>query len=113
MIIGAGVGILLGILSGVLTGIMVAKTAGTTGGVSIGAYTGMAVGAFFGAIVGLFIPNSLRMSVNTYNMPILDAIVAGRFEIVVLFSFMISILSTMIGAWVSGKNLIPRDVGKK
>jgi hypothetical protein len=113
MLIGAGIGIFLGINAGIFVGVLTAKLAGTTGGVSIGAYTGMAAGAFLGTVVGLFIPDSLRMSVNTYNMPILDAIVAGRFEFVVLFSFMLSIVATIIGAWVAGKNFIPRNKVKR
>ena len=43
-------------------------------------------------------------------MPVLDALVIGRFETIVLFSFLLCVLGTMVGAWVSGRNLIPRKL---
>ena len=107
---GAGIGLLLGILTGALTGLATWHTAGPTGGVSVGAYTGMGLGAVLGALFGVMIPASARMSVNTQGMPMLDALVQGRFETTVLFSFLLAVLGTAVGAWVSGKNLQPRKV---
>jgi hypothetical protein len=42
-------------------------------------------------------------------MPVLDALVIGRFETIVLFAFLLCVLGTMIGAWVSGQNLYPKN----
>jgi hypothetical protein len=109
VLIGLGVGLVLGILTGVLTGLATAKTAGTTGGVSFGAYTGMGLGAVLGAILGAMVPDSLRMAVNTQHTPVLDALTQGRFETAVLICFALSILGTAVGAWVSGRNFIPRN----
>jgi hypothetical protein len=105
-LISAGVGLALGALTGLVT----AKIAGTTGGVSIGAYTGMGLGAILGAILGASIPDAWRMGVNTQHTPVLDALTQGRFETAVLICFALSILGTAVGAWVSGRNFIPRKV---
>jgi MFS family permease len=110
VLVGAGVGLTLGILTGALTGLATAKTAGATGGVSFGAYTGMGLGAVIGAILGALIPDAWRMAVNTQHTPVLDALTQGRFETAVLICFALSILGTAVGAWVSGRNFIPRDV---
>lgn len=110
ILIGLLIGLALGILTGVLTAALTVRTAGTTGGVSVGAYTGMAFGAVFGMIIGVLIPESLRMSANTEGMPVLDALVMGRFETAILTSFLLSILATIVGGWVGGKNLVPRDL---
>jgi hypothetical protein len=103
-------GLVFGVITGALTAALTVKTAGATGGVSVGAYTGMAFGAVFGMLVGMLIPESVRMSANTQGMPVLDALVMGRFETAILSSFLLSILATMVGGWVGGKNLIPRDL---
>ena len=71
---------------------------------------GAVTGAVFGMMIGALIPASVRMSANTEGMPVLDALVMGRFETAVLFSFLLSILATMVGAWVGGKNLVPRNL---
>lgn len=107
---GLVIGLVLGIVTGALTAALTVKAAGTTGGVSVGAYTGMAFGAVFGMIIGALVPTSLRMSANTHGMPVLDALVMGRFETAILASFLLSILGTMVGAWIGGKNLIPRNL---
>jgi hypothetical protein len=70
----------------------------------------MAFGAVFGMIVGVLIPESLRMSADTEGLPVLDALVMGRFETAILTSFLLSILATIVGGWVGGKNLAPRDL---
>lgn len=106
--IGAVTGLILGILTGIFTAVLTVRFAGTTGGVSIGAYTGMAFGAVFGIIVGALIPESVRMSANTQQSPMLDALTATGFETAVLFSFLLSVLGTAVGAWVAGRNFIPR-----
>jgi hypothetical protein len=61
-------------------------------------------------VLGIFIPDSFRASVATLHILVLDVLTQGRFETVTLFSFQISILGTMVGAWVSGRNLQPRDL---
>jgi len=110
VLIGLIIGLVLGVVTGAITGAITARVAGTTGGVSVGAYSGMAFGAVFGMIVGVLIPESLRMSANTEGLPVLDALVMGRFETAILTSFLLSILATIVGGWVGGKNLIPRDL---
>ena len=109
-LIGLAIGLALGVLTGVVTAALTVKTAGTTGGVSVGAYTGMGFGAVFGTILGALIPTSLRMSANTEGIPVLDALVMGRFETAILTSFLLSILATIVGSWVGGKNLAPRTL---
>jgi hypothetical protein len=37
----------------------------------------------------------------------------GRFETAILSSFLLSILATMVGAWIGGKNLVPRNLRKE
>jgi hypothetical protein len=114
IVVGGLIGVLLGIITGILIGYLTAKTAGTTGGVSTGAYTGMAAGALFGGILGALIPTSLKANIiDVEQLPILEALVLGRFETAVLFSFMLCVLAMIIGAYVSGKNLVPRDTSKK
>ena len=111
-LLGLAIGLALGILTGILAAALTVKTAGTTGGVSFGAYTGMGAGAFIGGVIGILIPTSLRMSANTQGMPVLDALTLSRFEVAVFFSFFLSVLGTMTGAWVGGRNLIPRKLEK-
>lgn len=110
ILVGLATGLVLGILTGTLTAALTVKTAGTTGGVSVGAYTGMALGGVLGMVIGALIPTSLRMSANTQGMPVLDALMLGRFETAMLASFLLSILGTIVGAWVGGKNLVPRKL---
>ena len=110
ILVGAAAGLLFGILTGILTAALTVKTAGATGGVAIGAYTGMGLGAVIGAIIGALIPDSVRMSANTQNLPVLDALINGRFETAVLFAFFLCVLGTAVGAWVAGRNFVPRKV---
>jgi hypothetical protein len=109
---GAIAGALLGALTGALTAALTVRIAGDTGGVSAGAYTGMLFGALFGGLVGIFIPDSFRASVASYHVLVLDVLTQGRFETAVLLSFLLSCTATMVGAWVSGRNLKPRDPDK-
>lgn len=112
ILVGLIIGLVLGLITGAITGALTARTAGTIGGVSVGAYTGMGFGAVFVMILGSLIPTSLRMSANTEGMPVLDALIMGRFETAILFSFLLSILATIVGGWVGGKNLVPRSLKK-
>lgn len=103
-------GIILGGVTGSLTGALTVRTAGTTGGVSVGAYTGMLFGALFGGMLGIFIPETFRASVLSLDILILNVIMQGRFEMVVLLMFLLSIIGTAVGAWVGGRNLAARDL---
>jgi len=109
---GAIAGGVLGALTGALTAALTVRIAGQTGGVSAGAYTGMAFGALFGGGLGIFIPDSFRANVATFHMLVLDVLTQGRFETAVLLSFLLSCIATMVGAWVSGRNLKPRNPDK-
>jgi hypothetical protein len=109
---GAIAGAVLGASTGALTGALTVRTAGQTGGVSAGAYTGMLFGALLGGVLGVFIPDSFRAGVAAFHMLILDVLTQGRFETAVLLSFLLSCIATMVGAWVSGRNLKPREPGK-
>lgn len=100
---------IIGVFAGALTGALVVRTAGSTGGVSTGAYTGMAFGALIGGVLGIFIPASFRASVAAFDILLLKVLTQGWFETAVLLSFLVSILCTIVGAWVSGRNFIPRD----
>jgi hypothetical protein len=104
------IGIILGGVTGLLTGALTVRTAGTTGGVSIGAYTGMLFGALFGGVLGIFIPETFRASVLALDILILNVIMQGRFEMVVLLMFLLSIIGTAVGAWVGGRNLKSRNL---
>jgi hypothetical protein len=64
-------------------------------------------------IIGALIPTSLRMSANTQGLPVLDALTMGRFETAILTSFLLSILGTVVGAWIGGRNLVPRDLKER
>ena len=109
VLVGAAAGFALGILTGIPVAALTVRTAGTTEGVSVGAYTGMGLGALIGGVVGAAIPKSVLMSAGTEGMPVLDAFILGRFETIVLFAFLLCVLGTMVGAWVSGRNLLPRN----
>jgi hypothetical protein len=113
ILIGALIGLILGIFTGVPTAVLTAKVAGTTGGIGVGYFTGMVFGGVFGLILGALIPPSLRMRAHTEGVPVLDALMMGRFETAILTSFLLSILATIVGAWVGGKNLVSRNVNDK
>lgn len=105
-------GFILGAPTGALTGALVVWTTGRTGGVSTGAYTGMVFGAVFGGALGIFIPDAFRASVAALHILVLDVLTQGRFETAILLSFLTSITATMVGAWIGGRNLKPRDLNK-
>jgi hypothetical protein len=111
--IGLTIGLVLGLITGALTAVATVKTAGTTGGVGMGYYTGTIVGGITGLIVGALIPTSLRLSAHTQNLPVLDALAMGRFESAILFGFFLSILATIVGVWIGGKNYVPRNLKKE
>ncbi|MDP1546751.1 MAG: hypothetical protein Q8L87_12070 [Anaerolineales bacterium] len=106
---GALWGIAFGMLTGALTGALTVRTAGTTGGVSTGAYTGMLFGALLG-VLGIFIPEAFRASVLALDILILNVIMQGRFEMVALLMFLLSIIGTAVGAWVGGRILKSRNL---
>jgi hypothetical protein len=110
ILVGLIVGLLLGLIAGALTAALTARIAGTAGGIGVGYFTGMIFGGIFGMFLGALIPPSLRMSANTAGIPVLDALMMGRFETAMLASFLFSILATMVGAWVAGQNLVPRNL---
>jgi hypothetical protein len=112
-LIGLVLGFIAGLITGTLTAALTVKTAGTTGGVSVGAYTGMLFGGAFGMLIGVLIPTSVRMSAHTDGIPVLDALAMGRFETAILTSFLLSILATIVGSWIGGKNLAPRNLQKE
>src|SRR6185295_3671223 len=113
ILIGLVVGLILGAVTGLLTAVLTVKTAGTTGGIGVGYFTGMLFGGVFGLILGMLVPNSLRLSAHTEGMPVLDAFMMGRFETAILFSFLLSILATIVGIWIGGKNLVPRTLKER
>lgn len=110
ILIGLLVGLLLGGVTGALTAALTVKTAGTTGGVGVGYYTGMLFGGAFGLLIGALIPTSLRMQAHTEGLPVLDALAAGRFETAVMTGFALSILATIVGVWIGGRNSVPENV---
>ena len=113
VLIGAVIGSILGILTGVPTAALTAKIAGTTGGIGVGYFTGMIFGGAFGLLLGALAPPSLRMSAQTEGVPVLDALMRGRFETAILTSFLLSILATIVGSWIAGNNLVSRNLNDK
>jgi hypothetical protein len=113
ILIGLFIGLFLGLITGALTAALTVKTAGTTGGVGVGYFTGMLFGGIFGLVLGVSIPTSLRMSARTENLPILDALAMGRFETAVFFGFVLSVLDTIVGVWIAGKNQVPRNLKER
>jgi hypothetical protein len=73
----------------------------------------MLLGGISGMLLGALIPTSLRISAHTEGLPLLDALVTGRFETAILTSFLLSILDTIVGVWISGKNQIPRNLKER
>lgn len=106
ILIGLVIGLILGVVTGALTAALTVKTAGMTGGIGVGYFTGMLFGGVFGMLLGALIPTSLRMSAHTEGLPLLDALTMGSFETAVLASFLLSILATIVGVWIGGKNLV-------
>jgi hypothetical protein len=113
ILVGLVIGLILGVVTGALTAALTVKTAGTTGGIGVGYFTGMVFGGIFGTTLGALIPTSLRMSAHTEGLPVLDALMSGRFETAMLTGFLLSILGTMVGTWVGGKNLVPRNLKER
>ena len=113
ILVGLMIGLVLGLVTGALTAALTVKTAGRTGGIGVGYFTGMLFGGVFGVVLGALIPPSLRMSAHTDGVPVLDALAMGRFETAMLVGFLLSILGTMVGTWVGGKNLVPRNLKER
>ena len=113
ILIGLIMGLVLGAVTGVLTAALTVKTAGTTGGIGVGYFVGMLFGGVFGMLLGVLIPTSWRESAHTEGMPVLDALMMGRFETAMLLSFLLSILATIVGIWIGGKNYIPRNLKER
>lgn len=107
---GLAIGLLLGGMTGALTAALTVKTAGTTGGVGVGYYTGMLLGGALGMLIGALIPTSWRMQANTEGLPVLDALAMGRFETAIMMGFFLSILATIVGVWIGGRNSVPRNL---
>jgi hypothetical protein len=113
ILIGLLIGLILGAVTGALTAALTVKTAGTTGGIGVGYFTGMIFGGVFGMIIGVLIPTSLLTSAHTEGLPVLDVLALGRFETAVSLSFVLSILATIVGVWIGGRNLIPRNLKER
>jgi hypothetical protein len=113
LLVGLIFGLLLGVVTGALAAALTFKFGGTTGGIGVGYFTGMVFGGVFGLLVGVLIPASLRMRANTEGLPVLDALMMGRFQTAILIGFSLSILGTIVGTWVGGKNLIPRNLKER
>jgi hypothetical protein len=113
ILVGLVIGLALGCITGALTAALTVKTAGTTGGVGVGYYTGMLFGGVFGIILGALIPASLRVRAHTEGLPVLDALTLGSFATAILMGFLLSILATIVGVWIGGRNLVPRDENDK
>ncbi|HKY55293.1 MAG TPA: hypothetical protein VJM08_13340 [Anaerolineales bacterium] len=105
ILVGLFIGLILGVVTGALTAALTVRTAGRTGGIGVGYFTGMIFGGVFGMILGALIPASLRMSAHTEGSPLLDALMAGSFQTAVLASFLLSIVATIVGVCIGGKNL--------
>ncbi len=110
IMIGLAVGFVLGGMTGALTAALTVKTAGTTGGVGVGYYTGMLLGGALGLLIGAAIPSSWRIGAHTEGLPVLDALAMGRFETAVMLGFFLSILATIVGVWIGGRNFVPRNL---
>ena len=113
IIVGMLVGLVLGAITGALTAALTAKAAGTTGGIGVGYFVGMLFGGVFGMFLGVLIPTSWRESAHTEGLPVIDALVMGRFETAILLSFLLSILATIVGIWIGGKNYVPRNLKER
>ena len=72
----------------------------------------MLVGGLLGIILGALVPTSLRLRAHTEELPVLDALAQGRLETAILAGFFLSILATIVGVWVGGRNQVPRNLKK-
>jgi hypothetical protein len=110
ILIGLVIGLVVGGITGALTAALTVKTAGTTGGVGVGYYTGMLLGGALGLLIGALIPTPWRIHAHTEGLPVLDALAMGRFETAVMIGFFLSILATIVGVWIGGRNFVPRNL---
>lgn len=113
VLIGLVIGLMIGAVTGALTSALTVKIAGTAGGIGVGFYTGMLFGGLFGTLIGFLIPDSLRISAHTEGLPMLDALSMGRFETAMLSGFLFSILATIVGVWIGGRNFVPRNLKER
>jgi hypothetical protein len=107
IVVGLVMGLILGGITGALTAALTVKTAGTTGGVGVGYFTGMVFGGVFGMIVGALIPPSLGMNASAEGLSVFEVLMPGRFGTAMFMSFLLSILATIVGVWIGGKNFVP------
>lgn len=112
ILIGLVIGLILGVVTGALTAVLTVKTAGTTGGIGVGYFTGMLFGGVFGMILGALIPPPLRISAHLEGLPVLAAL-RSRFETAMLAGFLLAILAAIVGTWIGGKNLVPRNLKER
>lgn len=113
ILVGLLIGLVLGAVTGALTAALTVKTAGTTGGIGVGYFVGMIFGGVFGMFLGLLVPASWRTGAHTEGLPLLDALMLGRFETATLMGFPLSIVATVVGTWVAGKNFVPRNLKER
>jgi hypothetical protein len=113
ILVGLMTGLVLGIITGALTAALTVKTAGTTGGIGVGYFTGMLAGGVLGMILGALIPTSLLVRAQAQGVPGLEALSMSRFETAMHTGFLLSVLGAMVGTWVGGKNLIPRNLKER
>jgi hypothetical protein len=109
-LIGLVIGLMLGAVTGALTAALTVKTAGRTGGIGVGYFTGMVFGAVFGMILGALLPPSLGVSSPAEGLSVFEVLMPGRFGTAMFMSFSLSILATIIGVWISGKNYVPEKM---
>jgi len=113
ILVGLVIGLVSGVVTGALTAALTVKTAGRTGGIGVGYFTGMLFGGVFGMLIGALLPTSLRMSIHTEGLPMLDALMKGRFETATLIGFLLSVLGSIVGTWISGNNLVSRNLKER
>jgi hypothetical protein len=109
-LVGLAIGLMLGVVTGALTAALTVKTAGRTGGIGVGYFTGMVFGAVFGLILGALIPPSLGLSRPAEGLSVFEVLMPGRFGTAMFMSFSLSILATIVGVWIAGKNLVPEKM---
>ena len=47
-----------------------------------------------------------------FRAKVLDALAQGRLETAILAGFFLSILATIVGVWIGGRNQVPRNLRK-
>jgi hypothetical protein len=113
VLVGLVTGLVSGVVAGALTAALTVKTAGRTGGIGVGYFTGLLFGGVFGMTIGALLPPSLWIRFQAEGFPILGALMRSRFEAAMLIGFLLSILGAMVGTWVGGKNLVPRNLKER